>query len=53
MTRRDPQATEPDREPRDSQVLAEPATVERCAQDYTNGTPTRTAVFDNWSQQRR
>jgi len=52
MTRRDPQATEPDREPRDSQVLAEPATVERCNADYNAGGATRDTVFDNWAQQR-
>jgi len=45
--------SEPDRTPREDRVATEPATVERCAEDYAAGAATRASIERAWARARR
>lgn len=44
--------TEPDRTPRPNQILAEPATVDACQQDYANAVDVRQTLAAQEARQR-
>ncbi|MFD7617111.1 hypothetical protein [Streptomyces sp. NPDC059802] len=44
------QGEPPDRRPRENQILAEPATLERCRKDYDTGSADRATAYKQMSR---